>query len=249
MYPIRDVVACPAGTVFFLGVFTAAVTATLFCPVSRAAEDVFLREEFVDLERWKPLTFPKIKKHSTYSIEQGEKGSFLKAESDASASGIIYRETFPVYEYPRIRWRWKAERVYEKGNAFTKKGDDFPIRLYIIFPYDPDRAGLGKKLKYAIARILYGEYPPDSALNYIWANGKHEQRIIPNAYTGKSLMIVMRGPGDVGSWQVEEADILQDYREAFGKDPPPEASLAIMNDSDNTGESSISYLDYIEIFR
>ncbi len=31
--------------------------------------------------------------------------------------------------------------------------------------------------------------------------------------------------------------------------PLPEASLAVMNDSDNTGERSVSYIDYIEILR
>jgi hypothetical protein len=36
---------------------------------------------------------------------------------------------------------------------------------------------------------------------------------------------------------------------AFGEDPPSVANLAIMNDSDNTGESAVSYIDYIEIYR
>jgi hypothetical protein len=29
--------------------------------------------------------------------------------------------------------------------------------------------------------------------------------------------------------------------------PPPIASLAIMNDSDNTGEKSVSYVDFMEV--
>ena len=222
----QGVIIRPAGTVFLLALLTVAGTIALSCSAAMGAENVFLREEFTDLDKWKPLTFPKIKRHSIYSIEQNEKGSVLKAESDASASGLIYRETFPIYDYPRIRWRWKAERVYAKGDARTKSGDDYPIRLYIIFPYDPGRAGFGEKIKYQAARILYGEDPPDSALNYIWANGKHKERIIPNSYTSKALMIVTRGPDDVGSWQIEETDILQDYREAFGKDPPSEGRIA-----------------------
>ncbi len=32
--------------------------------------------------------------------------SYLKAESSASASGIVYRFKFDVYRYPRARWRW-----------------------------------------------------------------------------------------------------------------------------------------------
>jgi Ca2+-binding EF-hand superfamily protein len=53
----------------------------------------------------------------------------------------------------------------------------------------------------------------------------------------------------VGTWQAEEVNILSDYKKAFGTSPPELASLAIMNDSDNTGQASVSYLDFIEVFR
>lgn len=227
----------------------------VFVPVDAALPEegdgrrVFLREEFDDLDSWKPLTFPKIKKHSTYSVEEDGENRILRAESDASASGLIYRETFPVYDYSRIRWRWKVGSVYEAGDARTKGGDDYPLRLYVIFPYEPEGAGFGERIKYGAARAIYGEYPPHSALNYIWANRKQEKRIIPNSFTSRAMMIIIRGPDDAGEWQVDETDILKDYRETFGEDPPREASLAIMNDSDNTGESSVSYVDYVEIFK
>jgi len=216
-------------------------------PLPAAEKKVFLREEFDGLERWKPLTFPGIERHSRYSIEEKGKKRYLRAESDASASGIVLRETFPVHEYPRVGWRWKAGKVYEKGDARTRKGDDYPIRLYVIFPYDPERAGFGERMRYGAARLLYGEYPPGSALNYIWANRKGEVRVIPNAFTAKAMMIVLQGPEDVGSWQVETVDIVRDYRAVFGEDPPATAGIAIMNDSDNTGESSVSHIDYLEI--
>lgn len=45
----------------------------------------------------------------------------------------------------------------------------------------------------------------------------------------------------------EEVDVLSDYRRAFGTDPPGQAGLAVMNDSDDTGESSVSWLDDLEV--
>jgi hypothetical protein len=230
-------------------VIAALLLSTGISPLPAAERSVFLREEFDDLERWKPLTFPKVERHSRYSIEEKGMERFLRAESDASASGIVLRETFPVAEYPRMRWRWKAGKVYEKGDARSREGDDYPLRLYVMFPYDPDRAGFGERVKYGAARLLYGEYPPGSALNYIWANRRGQERVMPNAFAGRAMMIVLRGPEDVGSWRVEEVDIVRDYREAFGEDPPATAGIAIMNDSDNTGESSVSHVDYLEIFR
>ncbi|MCK5347452.1 MAG: DUF3047 domain-containing protein, partial [Candidatus Heimdallarchaeota archaeon] len=74
---------------------------------------------------------------------------------------------------------------YRNGNAKTKEGDDYPIRIYVIFKYDPKRAGFFEKLKYNSAKLVYGEYPPHSALNYIWANKEHKERIITSAYTDK----------------------------------------------------------------
>ncbi|MFQ6605172.1 MAG: DUF3047 domain-containing protein [Fidelibacterota bacterium] len=205
-------------------------------------------EDFSSLDHWKPLTFPNIENHTYYSIEKRDTVSVLKAEARASASGVIFSETFNVYEMPVIRWRWMVSNVFTKGDARFKDGDDYPVRIYIVFQYDPDEAGWAQALKYEAARLVYGEYPPHSSLNYIWANRSHEKGIIPNAYTNQAQMIVLReGPAAVGTWQEEEVDILRDYRAAFGEDPPATASLAIMSDSDNTGESAIAFIDYIAV--
>ena len=63
------------------------------------------------------------------------------------------------------------------------------------------------------------------------------------------MVPLQSGTLNVGIWQTEEVDIVNDYQRAFGIKPPSEASIAVMNDSDNTGESSVSYLDYIEVYR
>ncbi len=120
--------------------------------------------------------------------------------------------------------------------------------MYVIFRYDPDKAGVGERVKYNILKFIYGEYPPKSSLNYIWANRENARKVFPSPYTDKSRMIIKSGPAEVGKWETEEANILNDYRAAFGEDPPAEASLAIMNDSDNTGERSVSYVDFIEVY-
>jgi hypothetical protein len=63
------------------------------------------------------------------------------------------------------------------------------------------------------------------------------------------MILLQMGAKNLGTWQIEDQAIIEDYKRAFGTDPPPIASIAIMNDSDNTGEESISYLDYIEVYR
>ncbi len=207
-------------------------------------------EDFDDLNNWKPLHFPKIEEHSTYTVESKGEESYLKAESKASASGLIYKNEFNVYEFPKVRWRWKVENIYKNGNAKTKKGDDYPIRVYIIFKYDPKKAGLWEKITYNTAKLIYGEYPPHSSLNYIWANREHGESILTSPYTDRAKMIpLQQGETRLGVWIVEEINILEDYQRAFGEEPPSATSIAIMNDSDNTGESAVSYVDYIEVYR
>jgi hypothetical protein len=222
----------------------------IFPPAYCKEKKVFVREDFNSLDNWRPLFFPKIRRHSRYSVVKEQDASFLKAESDSSASAIIYRKEFNVYDFPKIRWRWKIDNVYKKADAKKKSGDDYPIRVYVIFKYDPEKASLGKKIRYGLAKKIYGEYPPDSSLNYIWANRRHAEKILTNPYADAAKMIIKETGGEkAGKWVEEEADILEDYAKAFGNAPPAIASIAIMNDSDNTGESSVSYVDYIEVHK
>jgi hypothetical protein len=113
-----------------------------------------------------------------------------------------------------------------------------------VFKYDPARADVAMRAKYALAKRLTGEYPPHSSLNYIWANRDHDRRILSSPYTDRSKMVVLReGNAQAGRWVDEQVNIVADYREAFGENPPPDASIAIMSDSDNTGESAKAWLD------
>jgi hypothetical protein len=212
--------------------------------------EVFLREDFDDIEDWKPLHFQNIKEHTEYSVvKEGDK-AYLKADSNASASGIVFKIEFSAFEYSKVRWRWKVSNVFEKGNAKEKGGDDYPLRVYIIFKYNPEKASLGQKIKYGLARKIYGEYPPHSTLNYIWANRRHREHILTNKYADESKMIILQsGPDITGKWIEQEINIIEDYHRAFGSDPPETASLAIMSDSDNTKESAVSYIDFIEVYK
>ena len=227
------------------------IVVTLFLLSAHAeSNEILLREDFKSLENWEPLYFKKIDKHTKYYIYNDGKQSYLKSESDASASGIVYKKTFNVYDYSKIRWSWKVSNIYENGDARTKEGDDYPIRIYVMFKYNPDNASFGKRLKYGLAKKMYGQYPPHSTLNYIWANKEHEEIILSNSYANQAKMIIVQsGIENIEKWIDHEVNVLEDYRRAFGKDPPQSASIAIMNDSDNTGERSVSFVEYIEIYK
>jgi hypothetical protein len=212
-----------------------------------ADQRVFFRENFRDLKNWEPLYFEKIKQHTTYTMVTEAGRSYLRTQSRASASAIVFRKSFDPYKYPRLKWRWKVDNIYRKWDGTTKSGDDYPIRIYVMFQYDPRQADLADRIKYGAIKAIYGKYPPHSTMNYVWASGASDSVII-SPYTDKARMVVLeRGGARVGQWVDEAVNIIEDYKRVFGRMPPATASLAIMNDSDNTGEAAVSYVEFIEI--
>src|SRR3989304_6487711 len=96
----------------FVMLFTLCISLLPVVPGSRVeagegAGTVLFREEFADLGNWEPFLFPKNKKHTVYTIAQEEGRHYLKAESDGSASAIVYKSSFNVSDFPKARWRWK----------------------------------------------------------------------------------------------------------------------------------------------
>jgi Protein of unknown function (DUF3047) len=203
------------------------------------------REDFKDLHAWQPLNFPKIKVHSVYQAVTLTSGTALRCESDASASGLLLKKAYDVEAFPILRFEWKVESIYEKSDPRKKSGDDYPLRLYVFFPLQESKATWLDRL----ARSLYGQYPPHSALNYVWSS-KLADRLKPYAspYTSRARMIPLQsGAEKIGQWIKEEVNVVEDYRLAFGTSPPEgQAQLAIMNDSDNTKLKAVSQLRFIE---
>lgn len=218
--------------------------------MSSGKSEVFVREDFNTLTNWREQDFLLIKRHTQYSIITDGSERYLKSESDASASGLIFTIKYNVYEYPMAKWRWKVSNVYEKGDVTNRAGDDYPARIILMFKYSPEGSSIGKRLKYEIVKGIYGFYPPQTTLIYVWANKKNERGIFTSTYAPEEkIVIIEQGADKAGKWIEEEVNVLEDYRKAFGTDPPSEAGIAVMNDSDDTGEKAVSFFDYIEILR
>jgi len=191
---------------------------------------------------WKPLYFRNISKHTVYSIVEENGLSAIMAKANASASGLIRETRINPQEYPIIRWKWKVENILKKGDAGRREGDDYPARVYVTFQYDPTKAGFFEKSKYEAARLLYGQYPPHSAINYIWESRLPVGSVLPNSYTNRTMMFVVEsGSEKLNRWIEEERNVYEDYRQTFGEAPTMISGVAIMTDTDNTGETATAY--------
>jgi hypothetical protein len=191
---------------------------------------------------WEPLEFPKIEKHTSYELVTQDGMQVVKATTSGGASGLIARVAIQPSESLVLRWRWKVSNVFEQGNARKKSGDDYPARIYVAFQFQPEKAGFFERAKRQAVEVLFGESLPGNALNYIWANTLPKGEFVANPYTDKTVMIAVNsGTPNVGEWVTVERDIVADYRKAFGEAPPPIVGIAIMSDSDNTGESATAW--------
>lgn len=168
--------------------------------------------------------------HTRYSVGQSQGKFHIKATSSAAASGLIYKTDYAPGEWPLLRWSWKIEHTLKKGDARTKAGDDYAARVYVIFP-----------------SLFFWN---TKALNYIWANRLAKGEAIANAFSANAMMVaVQSGDGLAGRWIMEERNIVDDFRKYFGGEPPRVGAIAIMTDTDNTGESAIAYYGPIILAR
>lgn len=248
--PVRAV-RRPALPTVLAAVLVSAVLAAVPAAAQAPGTGPGLSEDFADLSAWIPLDFPKIPRKSAYRLVEAEGRTLLEARSDASASGLVRTGTFDVYETPVLEFSWRLESGPSASpSPRTKAGDDYPLRVYVIFEYDPKSAPLGMRMMYETARVLYKEYPPHSSLNYAWSVPGDPGGWFRSPYTDRSAMLVTdSGLSFPGEFRVRTRDLLDDYRAAFGTDPPKKATVAVMADSDNAGGTSLGYLDFLRVKR
>lgn len=199
---------------------------------------------------WQILRFQNVAKATDYSVEADEGGTALKAVSQASASGIYTEVDLDASEFPLIAWDWKVSNLIEKGDATTKNGDDFPARIIVAFHYDPAQASAFKRVKYELVRLIYGRYPPGSALLYVWDNRLPVGTMLDNANASWAKMVILEsGSSKVAQWVSERRNVSEDYARAFGSNPPRLKFIGIMTDTDDTGEEATAYYRHLSLNR
>ena len=142
----------------------------------------------------------------------------VEAVSRASASVLVRELHIDLEETPYLNWRWRIENTIETANETVKSGDDYPARIYIvndggIFPWQK------------------------RSVNYVWSSKQPQGAVWPSAYTSLSQMISLRsGPQKAGRWMDERRNVREDFRNLFDQDVCYVGVIALMTDTDDTGE-------------
>jgi len=209
---------------------------------------VLFHDDFANLNNWTNLIISAKKPRTDYQIIQEDHSNYLKIISNNSASGLLYVKKFHPREYPVVSWRWRVDSLIEDANGRIKSGDDYPVRIFILFAEDSSDYSFWHKLKNTAFKIVNGYELPHSGLIYVWSNSIQDVQFYENPYSEKLMIWVkQQGTDKTKNWISENVNILDDYLTAFGELPPNTATLAIMGDSDNTGTATLGFIDYIQI--
>jgi hypothetical protein len=177
-----------------------------------------------DMTGWKDEIF---KGKTTYTLIRENGRSVLKAHSEKAASGLIMKVKLDSRDYPVLSWSWKVDHTLKKEDVTRKSGDDFAARIYVVFP-----------------RTFFWQ---TRAINYVWATKLPKESTVPSPYTSKAIIVAVEsGDEKIGQWVSEERNYYEDYRKLFGEEPPKLGAVAIMSDTDDTGDEVTAY--YGDIF-
>jgi Protein of unknown function (DUF3047) len=191
---------------------------------------------------WRRWTISKFKKPTDYTLVDYDGRTVVKARANASASGLVHRLDIDPREFPVLAWQWKTTALISTADNRTKHLEDSPLRVVVTFAGDKDKLPFDERLFADNVRLMTKQEMPYATLMYIWENRAPVGSVLPNLHTARIKMIVAEsGAAKVGRWHDIARNVVEDYRRAFGEEPGRITSVAVMTDTDNTGESVLAY--------
>lgn len=179
-----------------------------------------------DLSGWEEQSF--VGNTQYQLINETEEVQALRAITQAAASGLFRELEIDLTQTPYLNWSWKVDNIYSDNDERQKAGDDYPVRLFVI----------------ASGGIFFWN---TRAVNYVWSSNLQIDTQWESAVTRNAMMLALRsGESEVGQWLSEKRNIREDFNTLFGVDITEISAIAIMSDSDNTGQSATAF--YGDIF-
>tara|TARA_B100000161_G_C33453537_1_gene370229 strand:+ start:80 stop:733 length:654 start_codon:yes stop_codon:yes gene_type:complete len=164
---------------------------------------------------------------TNYSLGSNENGNYLKAVADNAASGLGKKFTINLNSTPFINITWKVERDLKGINEKSKKGHDYAARVFVI--------------KKTGATAL-----SNRAINYVFSSNNKIGENWPSPFTKKSIDKVLSTTNEnLNEWVTVKANVKEDFKKFHDLDVSEIDGVAIMADTDNSKNKSISYYQNI----
>ncbi len=182
---------------------------------------------------WHPVLLPG-KEATSYRADMKEGRAAVAAVAVRSAS--LWRRKFdtppPLGE---VSFSWWAQALLAQASVADIDREDATARVVFGFGGDHSSLPLRTRMSFDLAEALSGERPPFATLMYVWDATAPVGTVIVNPRTDRIRKIVVEsGPEGLRRWRDHRRDLAADFRRAFGEEPGPLRSVALMTDSDNT---------------
>ena len=185
--------------------------------------------EFTDKEL-SELTVRKVRgadNKTSYSVGSDENGNYLKAIADNAASGLGKEIKIDLNKTPFINITWKIEKDIPGIDETAKKGHDFAARVFVI--------------KKTGATAL-----SNRAVNYVFSSNQDVGSNSPSPYTKKSVdNVLATTKTNLNEWVTVKANVKEDFKKFHNLDVNELDGIAIMSDTDNSKQKSITYYQNI----
>ena len=160
----------------------------------------------------------------------------IRVTSESTVSIAFRNVDIDLGATPNLSWSWFSRTSIIDTDTTQKGGDDRTLVIYVAFPYQPEEASFGDRLRRTSIELLRGSDTQDRVLTYMWGGGAARGDKIENPYTGRNgQLIYLRTPQDKPDiWYDETVNIKQDFIDAFGFAPVSPVYVGIGADSDDT---------------
>jgi hypothetical protein len=196
---------------------------------------------------WQPLYLPG-KPATRYSWTEKDGRPALEASSERSAS--IWRKRLEPAQggVGEVRFSWWAQGLIADASVADVDREDAVARVIFGFGGDVDKLPLRTRMKFELAQALTGEAPPYATLMYVWDSQLPVGTVVINPRSDRIRKIVVdSGPAQLRRWRDHRRDLAADFRLAFGEEPGPLTSMAVMTDSDNSRASARTWYGAVEL--
>jgi len=182
---------------------------------------------------WETLELPGVEGPTRYRAVADAAGPALEASAECGASALaVAVPAGALADTPILRWRWWAEQLPAGTDERTRAGDDFAVRVSVLFAFEAGRAGWVERVRHELVGAVAGREMPGSALHFLWTAELAPGTIWPNPRTDRAANWALeRGPA--AGWRDAEVDVERAYRRAFGRAAPPLLAVGVMTDGDD----------------
>jgi len=196
---------------------------------------------------WQPVALPgKLRTHYSHARKDGRDA--LAARSERSASMLRKRVQIAPRQLGSVSFSWWVDDLIADASVADVDREDAPARVMFGFGGDVTQLSARTRMMFDLAEALTGEQPPYATLMYVWDARVPVGTVIISKRSDRIRKIVVdSGPLNLRRWRDHHRDLRADFRLAFGEEPGPLQSIAVMTDSDNTSSRAHAWYGAVTV--